>query len=386
MITLDRPAAPSSGSSSCPPAASGWCAATSRPCSGWPTPPPRSPTSSSTPARSPSPSASRPPTPTPAPRSARSASPSTTCSTTSRAPSSHGTTASSGCASSSPTPRTSCGRRWPPSAGMPSCPVASASRCPRRSPTRCRASSPRRCACRDSSRTSCCWPGSTPAARSTASRSTCPCSRWMPSATPTPPRPTTAGSSTSPTQPVEVTGDHARLHQVVANLLANARTHTPAGTRVVMSVKPDDQWVRLSVSDDGPGVPEALQRNVFQRFTRGDDSRNRASGSSGLGLSIVDAVAKSHGGNVELRLHGPATRPSPCSAARLSGRPPARWRRRPERSAENSCQLPGFPCTRAALSAREVGPSGRSSSQGTGPGSSPRLRSGTGTAQGRTRP
>lgn len=104
-----------------------------------------------------------------------------------------------------------------------------------------------------------------------------------------------------PDQPVEVTGDLARLHQVVANLLANARTHTPAGTRVVMSVKSDGRWVRLSVSDDGPGVPESLQRNVFQRFTRGDDSRNRASGSSGLGLSIVDAVAKSHGGDVELR-------------------------------------------------------------------------------------
>jgi two-component system OmpR family sensor kinase len=104
-----------------------------------------------------------------------------------------------------------------------------------------------------------------------------------------------------PDQPVEVTGDSARLHQVVANLLANARTHTPAGTRVVMSVRPDEQWVRLSVSDDGPGVPESLQRNVFQRFTRGDDSRNRAAGSTGLGLSIVDAVAKSHGGNVELR-------------------------------------------------------------------------------------
>jgi two-component system OmpR family sensor kinase len=103
-----------------------------------------------------------------------------------------------------------------------------------------------------------------------------------------------------PDEPVEVTGDRARLHQVVANLLANARTHTPAGTRVVMSVKPDGQWVRLSVSDDGPGVPESLQRNVFHRFTRGDDSRNRAAGSTGLGLSIVDAVAKSHGGDVEL--------------------------------------------------------------------------------------
>ena len=103
-----------------------------------------------------------------------------------------------------------------------------------------------------------------------------------------------------PDEPVEVSGDQARLHQVVANLLANARTHTPAGTKVVTSVQPDDSWVRISVADNGPGIPESLQRNVFQRFTRGDDSRNRAAGSTGLGLSIVDAVAKSHGGRVEL--------------------------------------------------------------------------------------
>jgi two-component system, OmpR family, sensor kinase len=103
-----------------------------------------------------------------------------------------------------------------------------------------------------------------------------------------------------PEEPVEVTGDQARLHQVVANLLANARAHTPPGTRVVTSIQPEDGWVRVSVADDGPGVAPALQRNVFQRFTRGDDSRNRAAGSTGLGLSIVDAVAKSHGGRVEL--------------------------------------------------------------------------------------
>jgi two-component system, OmpR family, sensor kinase len=103
-----------------------------------------------------------------------------------------------------------------------------------------------------------------------------------------------------PDEPVEVAGDQARLHQVVANLLANARTHTPAGTKVVTSVRPEGDWVRLSVADNGPGVPKPVQRNVFQRFTRGDDSRNRAAGSTGLGLSIVDAVAKSHGGRVEL--------------------------------------------------------------------------------------
>ena len=103
-----------------------------------------------------------------------------------------------------------------------------------------------------------------------------------------------------PDEPFEVVGDRARLHQVVANLLANARTHTPAGSRVVTSVQPDGHCVRLSVRDDGPGVPEPLQRSVFERFTRGDDSRNRAGGSTGLGLSIVEAVARSHGGSVEL--------------------------------------------------------------------------------------
>ncbi|HEV7146559.1 MAG TPA: HAMP domain-containing sensor histidine kinase [Pedococcus sp.] len=104
-----------------------------------------------------------------------------------------------------------------------------------------------------------------------------------------------------PEEPIEVSGDHARLHQVVANLLANARTHTPPGTRVTTAIKTEGPWVRVSVTDDGPGVPKALQRNVFQRFTRGDDSRNRAAGSTGLGLSIVDAVARSHGGTVQLQ-------------------------------------------------------------------------------------
>lgn len=103
-----------------------------------------------------------------------------------------------------------------------------------------------------------------------------------------------------PPEPVEVRGDPARLHQIVANLLGNARTHTPQHTSVTTSVRQEGEWVRLSVHDNGPGVPIALQANVFERFARGDDARNRAGGSTGLGLSIVSAVAKAHGGRVEL--------------------------------------------------------------------------------------
>jgi len=101
-----------------------------------------------------------------------------------------------------------------------------------------------------------------------------------------------------PDEPVEVVGDRARLHQVVANLLANARTHTPPGTTVVTAVQPDGDWVHVRVTDDGPGIPESLVPTVFERFTRGDDARPRTAGSTGLGLSIVDAVARSHGGRV----------------------------------------------------------------------------------------
>ena len=109
-----------------------------------------------------------------------------------------------------------------------------------------------------------------------------------------------------PEEPVEVTGDAHRLHQVVANLLANARTHTPAGTTVTTTVRQENGGVRIAVHDDGPGVPTALQPNVFERFTRGDDSRYRSqvngngNGSTGLGLSIVAAVTHAHGGRVEL--------------------------------------------------------------------------------------
>lgn len=104
-----------------------------------------------------------------------------------------------------------------------------------------------------------------------------------------------------PDEPVIVRGDDARLHQVFTNLLANARVHTPAGTRVIVELRPpapDD--VTVLVRDSGPGIPEQLQPTLFERFVRGDSSRNRSTGSTGLGLSIVSAVVQAHHGSVSV--------------------------------------------------------------------------------------
>ena len=95
-------------------------------------------------------------------------------------------------------------------------------------------------------------------------------------------------------------GDGARLHQVLANLLANARTHTPEGTTVTVGVSSTADAAVLRVTDAGPGIPAELQPHIFERFARGDSSRSRAAGSTGLGLSIVHAVVTSHGGTVSL--------------------------------------------------------------------------------------
>ena len=102
-----------------------------------------------------------------------------------------------------------------------------------------------------------------------------------------------------PDEPVVVTGDEARLHQVLANLLANARVHTPPGTVVTTSLAVGDgAGVVLTVADDGPGIPASLQPEVFERFARGDSSRSRRGGSTGLGLAIVAAVVRAHGGTI----------------------------------------------------------------------------------------
>lgn len=97
---------------------------------------------------------------------------------------------------------------------------------------------------------------------------------------------------------IEVTGDEHRLRQVFINLLGNAAAHTPAGTRVVTSVGRDDHCVRITVADNGPGIEPELLPKLFDRFARGDRARNRASGSTGLGLSIASAIVRAHGGAI----------------------------------------------------------------------------------------
>ncbi|AKS33084.1 histidine kinase [Mycolicibacterium goodii] len=102
-----------------------------------------------------------------------------------------------------------------------------------------------------------------------------------------------------PEDPVVVDGDEARLHQVMANLLANARTHTPPGTSVTVALSAGtDGWATITVADDGPGIAPELLPDVFERFARGDSSRSRREGSTGLGLAIVAAVVKAHGGTI----------------------------------------------------------------------------------------
>ncbi|MEU9797754.1 HAMP domain-containing sensor histidine kinase [Streptomyces sp. NPDC051000] len=104
-----------------------------------------------------------------------------------------------------------------------------------------------------------------------------------------------------PDEPAPIRADPARIQQVLVNLLANARTHTPPGTTVTAHVSRETSAVRLLVEDDGPGIPAELLPHVFERFARGDASRSRSAGSTGLGLAIVQAVVSAHGGQVDVR-------------------------------------------------------------------------------------
>lgn len=103
-----------------------------------------------------------------------------------------------------------------------------------------------------------------------------------------------------PDEPALVLGDEPRIHQILVNLLANARTHTPPGTTVTARVRAHGAYLRIDVEDDGPGIAPELLPRVFERFARGDASRSRTAGSTGLGLAIVHAVTTAHGGSVSV--------------------------------------------------------------------------------------
>jgi two-component system OmpR family sensor kinase len=106
-------------------------------------------------------------------------------------------------------------------------------------------------------------------------------------------------------RPAVVDGSRDELHRMALNLMENAVRHTPPGTRVHAAVRRVDGEAVLTVEDDGPGVPEELHERIFERFVRGAGDRGS---SSGLGLSIVRAVAESHGGRVDLEDARPGAR------------------------------------------------------------------------------
>jgi two-component system, OmpR family, sensor kinase len=123
-------------------------------------------------------------------------------------------------------------------------------------------------------------------------------------------------------EPVVVIGDRERLRQAVDNLLANVRAHTHAQTPAAVHVGRENGVALIEVTDEGPGLTDEQAAHVFERFYRADPSRSRDSGSSGLGLAIVAAIAEAHGGGATLD-----SRPGGGATFRISlplGKPSAR--------------------------------------------------------------
>jgi signal transduction histidine kinase len=107
---------------------------------------------------------------------------------------------------------------------------------------------------------------------------------------------------------LELHADEQRLHQVLANLVANAVRHSPRGGRVLVRAVADDGLARLEVRDDGPGIPPEEAERVFERFYRSDHARSAKDGGSGLGLSIARWIVDLHGG----RIRAEAAEPHGC--------------------------------------------------------------------------
>ncbi len=98
----------------------------------------------------------------------------------------------------------------------------------------------------------------------------------------------------------EVWADGDRITQVLFNLIDNAMRYTPVGGQIVVSARQDDQWIEVTVSDTGSGIPKEELPYVFERFHRVDRSRSHETGGSGLGLAIVKAIISKHGGQVSV--------------------------------------------------------------------------------------
>lgn len=132
----------------------------------------------------------------------------------------------------------------------------------------------------------------------------------------------------APQETVTVSANREDLRRVLANLLDNATRH--AGSEVRLEATTEDGWVLVTVTDDGPGIPQADRERVFERFTRLDDARDRDAGGSGLGLAIVKELLRRVGGTIRLRDAVPATGatgPGLVVEVRLpgaSGQPPTR--------------------------------------------------------------
>lgn len=99
---------------------------------------------------------------------------------------------------------------------------------------------------------------------------------------------------------IEVPGDANRIRQVLANLLRNAFVHTPAGTVVTTTLIRDETDAVIRVADDGPGIDPTVRDRLFDRFARGDHARSRTAGSTGLGLSIAQAIVTAHSGDISV--------------------------------------------------------------------------------------
>src|SRR4029077_20164130 len=121
--------------------------------------------------------------------------------------------------------------------------------------------------------------------------------------------------------PLAMTGNPDELHRLIRNLLENAIRHTPEKTTVELTARRDGDEALLEVVDDGPGIPDGIEEQVFDRFVRGDGPADTVGGGgSGLGLAIVRAVAQSHGGSVAA---GKSTYGGPRFSIRLPLEAPA---------------------------------------------------------------